>query len=839
MRERQWRPTALVSALALVILAGVCFARLVVHPAAIIVDGERPSLDHANPGEPRGHGNDATFSFLPHHLAIAKVIRTFGHVPSWDNRGFGGRPLVGNPQGGTFYPPVWLVWWSGAPAALGWLTVGHLLWGGAGMYVLVRSLGAGRWGATVAAAAYQASPLLLAHTFEGHYPHVWAACWFPWAFWAFHDQQSGHVRGRLLLPIILALTYLTGHPQEWLLLILALTAWCLGAAWKSWRAHGPRSSVAQFAWWAGALALSIGIAAVEIASELAVRPWLARNPDAPVGIGLPRRYQLGAFNLFQLLSPTALGGPSDYFGDDNYWETLFSIGLAPLVLAVTAAIGHPDRKQVRGWLVLLGMAIWFACGRHMLLFAIAYLTVPGVSWFRVPARALFLANLAGAALAGLGVEALRIHGSRSQFWHKFAVRFAVVFVIGLACLLSIRSYHGSESSSRFGLAAGRVLGDTCFWSVLASMTALILAGCLVRRWRSPLLAGRLLGLLAVCELGSHGASLIQVAPAELFLGDNPISASLIQFRHDSPQMGRIRVKARDRFYSDLQAASIDVEKTNINDVFQLAHGSRLYAQLYPVASRPRRSIDDHMHEAVEYHRRRIRQAVFDRFSVAYLVSDRFESDPGWPVAAQGECHGSRWVIQRNPSMLPRAYVVPTAAIISEDESSPRARFLDVDPRESVLMNDDPLVHACDRRRQPFTTAEWASLDPDHPVITVTTQGAGLLVVSDTWMPGWTARVDGERTPIYRGNIAQRVIPLWQAGRHTIEMDYVPPGLALGCIVTALSLVSWGLMCVSAESRRSERHVEARRVVYTCGSHADRRWRVNCRGHLQDGQGEFG
>ena len=212
-----------------------------------------------------------------------------------------------------------------------------------------------------------------------------------------------------------------------------------------------------------------------------------------------------------------------------------------------------------------------------------------------------------------------------------------------------------------------------------------------------------------------------------------------------------------------------------------------------------------MHEAVEEHRRRIRQAIFDRFSVAYLVSDRYESDPGWPVAARGEWHGSPWVIQRNPSVLPRAYVVPTAAVISDNESNPRARFLDVDPRESVLMHEDPLAQVFDGARQPFTPAAWASLAPDHPVITVTTQGAGLLVVSDTWMPGWTARVNGAHTPIYRGNLAQRVIPLLRPGSHTIEMDYVAPGFVLGCIVTALSLLTWGLTCaivVTALLRKS-------------------------------------
>jgi hypothetical protein len=33
-------------------------------------------------------------------------------------------------------------------------------------------------------------------------------------------------------------------------------------------------------------------------------------------------------NVFQLLSPFALGGPAAFLGHDNYWETVLSIGLA-------------------------------------------------------------------------------------------------------------------------------------------------------------------------------------------------------------------------------------------------------------------------------------------------------------------------------------------------------------------------------------------------------------------------------------------------------------------------------------------------------------------------------
>ena len=68
---------------------------------------------------------------------------------------------------------------------------------------------------------------------------------------------------------------------------------------------------------------------------------------------------------------------------------------------------HPDRKLIRGWLLLVGLAVWFACGRTLAFYTVLYHLVPGMSWFRVPARSLFLANL-GAVLVGLGIETLSI-----------------------------------------------------------------------------------------------------------------------------------------------------------------------------------------------------------------------------------------------------------------------------------------------------------------------------------------------------------------------------------------------------------------------------------------------
>jgi hypothetical protein len=824
-------------------LAAACFARLLMHPLGLIVDANKPSIDHANLAGPRPVGNDLVGYVLPQYLSITRTLARYGHIPLWDTRGFAGRPFCGNPQSGLFYPPVWAAWWLDSPAAPGWLTVGHLVWGGIGTFWLSRFLGAGRCAATVAAGIYQASPFLLAHTFEGHYPHIWAAAWYPWAFWCFARWRAGETGGAVLLPLVLAMTYLTGHPQEWLLLILTLILWSIVDIVTNGRNRGVSAALRTALVGGGAFALSLGLVAVEIAPQWAVRPWLLHNRLAASGLPMPRRYDLGALNGLQLLSPTALGGPADYFGDDNYWETVFSIGFAPLVLAATAILCSAGRRRARSWLIVLGISVWFACGRTLGLYALAYSAIPGMSWFRVPARSLFLATLAAAVLAGIGIDILRQETVDRQAWRAYARRLGSLSLAVLVALLIFQAGSGSApewqrktlvvqasrlpsqqagrphhnrpdhsadaSGSRAGLAAQRVLHDPRFWLSAGGLAILIGIGCVVHgeRWRRT--AGALAGLLALVELGWAGYSLVQVAPAERFLGPDPIGATINQLTARAQHGAPIRIKARDTFYGDLEAIASGLEKTNINDVFQLDHPARLYEMLYQVTGRPRpHEASLPMREPVALFQRTVRQAIFDRMSVDYLISDRFEPDPGWPVVARGRAGSSCYAIARNPTVLPRAYVVPHAAVATEPPPFVLSLFRELDPRQSVVMDHDPLAELASESRQPFTVAQWVSLDPDRPRLRVTTQDPGLLVVADTWMPGWTARVDDQNARIFRGNVAQRVIPILGGGTHTIAMTYQPPGIVLGACVSALSMVVW----LAIVGMRIQRTIRAKRAV---------------------------
>ena len=138
---------------------------------------------------------------------------------------------------------------------------------------------------------------------------------------------------------------------------------------------------------------------------------------------------------------------------------------------------------------------------------------------------------------------------------------------------------------------GRILEDPCFWITITAVGTVTAVGCLGSGRTGRRRAADLLGLVALGELAWHGFAVLQVAPAETFFRPDPISQSLVSLSSRSVWDQPPRVRARDSFFLDLQAVRYGIDKTNINDVFQLQHAAALYEPLYAVAttkSEPRR-----------------------------------------------------------------------------------------------------------------------------------------------------------------------------------------------------------------------------------------------------------
>lgn len=809
--------------LVLAAVLAVCFHRLIESPTSLIVDGRRPNVDHASRGRVREVGNDLTWVFLPRFVYVVGQIRTTGKAPSWDALGFGGRPLVGNPQAGCNYPPVWLAWGVGHPGILGWLTVAHLAWAGLGVYTLGRVIGLRRSAAVIAGACFEASPYLIAHTAEGHYPHVWAACWYPWAFWALGHCLKRNPLGYWSLPPVLALTFLTGHPQEWYYLVVALTGWVALGAFRAWRERGPRSAAAPVLTWLAILAISLAFCAAEWMPQVSAGPWSLKS--GTIHLSKINRFRVHSTNLLQLLSPLALGGPADYRGEDNYWETVLSIGLVPLVLAGVGAAAHPDRAARRGWFALVIGAALFAAGKQLGLYSLFYAALPGMERFRIPARSLFLASLGASVLAGAGVDRLLNRGLSDRAWNRlrWSLRLSAGALI-IAVLVEVwvgPQSAGPESGTGNveqapgtigGDAAGRVPGNDltlacasvarspAFW--LSALGLCVVPATAGRSRRGQALAAWGLGGVGVAELAVYAQSLLVCAPVSEFLGHDPVGRAIRDAEGDGAPP--VRLASFGTVYPDLRAAAIGLEKTNINDGFQIQHAADLYEQTYPLLDpcRPRERGRGAMDDVADQHRGRVAQAVLDLMGVRYVVTDRPLPLPSFePVGAgkerDGKPGGGLW---KNQTALPRAYVVPRAIVARGGRAAGRPRLLDLAPREGVVLERDPLPKPSGKR-QSFTPAQWLARDADEVVVRVRTEAPGLLVVGTTWMPGWTATVDSRPAPVLRGNHWQQVVPIADAGRHEIVLRYEPPGFDLGSALTAVAATAWGGIGLALLARR--------------------------------------
>ena len=87
-----------------------------------------------------------------------------------------------------------------------------------------------------------------------------------------------------------------------------------------------------------------------------------------------------------------------------------------------------------------------------------------------------------------------------------------------------------------------------------------------------------------------------------------------------------------------------------------------------------------------------------------------------------------------------------------------------------------------------TSVELIKDETEAITYSVSSDLPSVFVLTDTYYPGWQARVDGKETEILRANLAFRAIPL-TSGKHLVEFEYKPYFFYWGVIISAITIVS--------------------------------------------------
>jgi hypothetical protein len=191
-------------------------------------------------------------------------------------------------------------------------------------------------------------------------------------------------------------------------------------------------------------------------------------------------------------------------------------------------------------------------------------------------------------------------------------------------------------------------------------------------------------------------------------------------------------------------------------------------------------------------------SALDLLQVGWEVAPRgAPPSPGFtPVADDG-----KWVLYRStPS--PRASVVEAWAVTDAAGALRAVTDPAFQPEAEAILEQDPGIPET-AATAGTGTATYRWLSPHSAQIDVTTPGNAIVLVRNTFDPGWQATVDGRPAPVLRTDFFLQGVPV-TAGTHTIVLTYHDPAIAVGLAGSAVALtLLFGTAAFLAYRRRRD------------------------------------
>lgn len=402
-------------------------------------------------------------------------------------------------------------------------------------------------------------------------------------------------------------------------------------------------------------------------------------------------------------------------------------GVVALIAIAAALHGVWHELAVR---VFLGAAVGgllFSLAEFNVFYGVFYSLFPGFEKARVPARTAMLWSFAAGPLAAYGIDRLReIDRSRWAWW---AVRAGAVMFAGAFALLAAGK---PDYIARLQGAGLFLLG-----------TAGLLAGG--GRWMVP-------GLIAL--------SMIELYQNRIMLPwPNPGGAlsrlwdhnDIVAFLKTQPRPFRVEVSEEIQYnfgdwhqMDSFGGFGAGVTENIIRTDWPGDNTRRMLGITYLIAKKPARAEQ---------------QEVF--------------------AAPSG------WKVYRNPNAMPRAWMVHEITQLAGNVKIRDAIMGNVDiSRMAFVTGTPPAVQKCEGPEE----IAWREMRPARIRFEVNAKCTGLVVVGDTWYPGWTASIDGKSAPILEVNGALRGVVV-EAGKHVVEMKFRGSAFYAGLSMTLLGVAA--------------------------------------------------
>jgi hypothetical protein len=734
----------------------------------------------------------------------------------------------------SFYPPN-LAILSFFPNTFGFnlFLLIHYAAAGFFMYLYLGSLRLTRYSAFVGGLAFMLCGFMMGH--KGHEYMICAAVWLPLTLHFIH-RYAERLRilelGYAAVPV--ALSILAGFPQITLYSTLVAIAYIPFSLAGSPSLRGWKTKLAHIAF-AELVVLGISclLGCLPLFSVAESLPNLTRER---ITYGMFTSDNFPPTQLFTFLIPDLFGGVDRhipaYAPDTTVFvaEVYGYMGLLPLTLALIALFAwRTARRELKFWSSIGVIALFLSFGGATPIYQL-FFHLPVYNMFRVPARHLFEVCLSLSVIAAIGLDILLVQ-SRTATGGTFPlVRRTLVWIsvlMGIAVLAAgtLRSLAEGRFSQFFKVpdsiplnylytfgAAKSAIVRNLSWNrptlllplLFFALTAATLLLLIRSRWRTVALFAIPILIVADGFLASRR------------MYDNP-STDQLDERVPRPELAFLHSRQFDRDHYRLFAVDFDV-RSNAR-LTSTYHLSTVYP--YPLVN---------MFSALP-----VINDYGPFWLKRYQALTGFNAGGGMPVANLQNYKmlsllGTRYLMVLTPeskSSIEQTMIDPTAGeetgrafapaaitpngitIFENPNALPRFRFIrrltsarDLDNALSLMGRPgfNPAEQAVvegidgDQRMAPGSILS-EKLEPTRLQWEVETSGRSFFVVADSFFPGWTATVDEQLVQIQAVYGCVRGILIETAGRHHVEMRFVPPGLNAALAGTGIGLLLLGILWV--------------------------------------------
>jgi len=687
---------------------------------------------------------DVTDQIYPwRHFTVQSLMSR--QIPYWNPNSFAGNPHLANIQSAVLSP--FNVLFFILPFIDGWsmLILLQPLIAGLGMYLFMRSLSVEKAGGVLSSITFMFCGFIVVWMAYGTLSMAIAL--LPLTLYAIERiYQRFSFRFGILLSFCIAASFFSGHFQTSLYLLILSVCYFL---FKFIKDRDRKKAFAVLAF----LLFGLGVSLLQIIPAIQLYFHAVRSEIFISSGGIPAQY------LVTLFAPDFFGNPvtrNDWFGQYAEWASF--IGIVPFVSVMLSLRLLKNKTILFFWIV--AVASLLLAIQSPILNILGQLRIPVLST-STPSRIIVLTSFSLAVLSGFG-----LHSLYQMLQKRNTKKIIPVFLAigGLMVLIwALLLFFNVLPADKLTIAKRNTFLPSLLFIALGGLTFLSI---IFRRKKAFYLLPVAILLIASFDSLRFAQKWMPFDPRSFVFPDVPVITAMKQYIGYGRYFGNVGGQV-STYYNLPSIEGYDpLYSRRIGEFLRAAQTGNIVPAERSVAKLDRLG--------------KYTDRVLDLLGVSIIFHPVADTNQSWAYAVWKDKEkysliysDEKFQLYKNNTVIPRPSLYYNYEVMPDGEKVLKRFFTEDFPfRKTLILEEDPSISRIKSDEKSSGSVVILSQVPHLIQMKVHTDREALLFLSDTFYPGWKAKVNGKKEKIYRADYAFRAVVV-PKGDSEVSFYYTP------------------------------------------------------------------